>query len=129
MSEHNSWGDGNYGRKQIFWGVLLIGVGATFLCDRMGWLDLDIRMLWVWWPLMFAVSSLWDAVSARTVNGVLHALTHLAMWLWVYANLSHLWGWTFGTTWPIAMILGGLTMMLRGKEEQQHGDKQQESTK
>jgi hypothetical protein len=108
-----------HARKQLSWGIALILIGAVFLLDRLGILDLQpfIGLQLEWWhllPLLLAVAGLISIISARTSRRVVKGLFNVILGLWLYACLEHLWGWSFRSTWPVILIALGLSMMLGG---------------
>lgn len=103
-----------YAHKHLFWGLALIAAGGIFLSDRLDLVEVDIAMLWHWWPALIALSGLSDIVFARRASQVIKGGFYIVLAIWLYACLEHLWGWTFRGTWPIILIAYGASMLLRG---------------
>lgn len=53
-----------------FLGVVLIGVGATMVLDRLGWLQFDWRMVWPVLLIAFGVALLYRALAGRRHGSV-----------------------------------------------------------
>ncbi|HTD06797.1 LiaF transmembrane domain-containing protein [Undibacterium sp.] len=101
-------------RKHLVWGVALIAVGCIFLLDRLDIIEVDVFALWHLWPAVIALYGLADIVFAKKMSHVVKGVYHIALAFWLYACLEHLWGWTFGSTWPIILIAYGASLLLRG---------------
>ncbi|MDY7536689.1 DUF5668 domain-containing protein [Undibacterium sp. RTI2.2] len=106
-------------RKSVIWGLVLIAVGTIFLLERLGYVDLHpyigekIRW-WYGWPLVIAIVGLVEALSATMLVQVIKGISQIAIGLWLYVCLTQLWDWTFQTSWPIILIIFGVTWVATG---------------
>ena len=51
--------------RNIFWGTLLIIVGFLFLADNLNWIDVSLREIARFWPLLFILAGVSALVSQR----------------------------------------------------------------
>lgn len=100
-----------YRRKHAIWGVLLIGVGALALLDNFGYVSIDD--LWQYWPLLLVLIGLGQIIDFSSAKQVTDGLMLVTVGCWLYASLEHLWGLTFGNSWPIILIACGVNIILK----------------
>lgn len=100
----NNW------RRQAFWGVVLIAVGAGFLLDQVHLLDLD--RFWHYWPLLFVLSGVGKMIGYPTARGFLGGVWSILFGLWLYAVLEGMYGLTWSNSWPFLLIFWGLQLVL-----------------
>lgn len=101
-------------------GALLLVVGAGMLLDTTGLAD--IRMGRLIAPLVLisiGVSSLLSeghkgAVCGGRRRDSLGGLWMIGLGAWLMASQTHLFGLTFGTSWPLLVILAGIMIVIRG---------------
>ena len=110
----------------IVGGVLLLVVGGGMLLDTTG--IADIRMGRLIAPLVLisiGVSSLLSAgigtgdAAREERRGCRRKDSLGGLWLvgvgaWMLASQTHMFGLTFGTSWPLLVILAGIMIMIRG---------------
>jgi len=97
-------------RKQLMWGLFLIGFGVAYLLDQM---DLvDVRSLWHYLPLLLVVSGINKMIGYPTAKHFTNGLWEVAMGLWIFAVLERMFGLTWINSWPIVIIVTGVTMIL-----------------
>lgn len=106
-------------RRRVLWGASLVALGTVFLLDRLAVLDLTqyLGSQTRWWhflPLLIALGGVISVVSAQSARHVLKGLGDVALGVWIFACLEHLWNLTFSNSWPIVLIVFGLQMLLRG---------------
>jgi hypothetical protein len=99
-------------RPRLFWGVAMIVVGALFLAERLGYADID--EIWRFWPALIALHGAFAILLANHLAQAIDGLFSIAVAIWLYACMEHLWGWTFLATWPVIVIAGGVVIVLRG---------------
>jgi uncharacterized membrane protein HdeD (DUF308 family) len=109
-----------HARKRILWGLVLVALGVLFLIRQFS--DLDLAMLWRFWPLFLLVSGLIDVLSATRWKHIAGGLSQLVAGLWLFACIDHLWGFTFGNSWPVLMIGFGATIALGGMTDREQKD-------
>lgn len=110
--------DRQYPRRDLAnaltWGVGLVAVGAwwlwrgpgAWLWDRESWTTLV--------PALIAWSGLVLAVVVRTPWALVTGLQRAAIGAWLYVGLHGLWGWTLWQTWPVALVIAGVSIVARG---------------
>ena len=93
-------------RDTLVWGLILIGLGVTFMFTNAGlWPNDTLRH---WWPLFVVVAGLGSIVGARDAKGVGGAVTTAAsgVWLLVATNDWYDLGWR--RSWPLVLVAVGL---------------------
>lgn len=98
-------------RKQLMWGLVLVAIGVALLLDRMG--RIDMLDLWQYLPLLLVVVGINRMIGYPTAEEFLSGLWWLVIGCWVFGNLQHLFGMEFQTSWPLLIIVWGLTLMLK----------------
>ncbi len=97
-------------RKQLMWGVVLIGFGVAIFLDQM---DLvEVRGLWHYTPLILVVMGINKMIGYPTPRHFTSGLRMVFIGLWVFACLDHAFGLTFGNSWPFFIIAAGVSMIL-----------------
>jgi hypothetical protein len=109
----------------IVGGVLLLVVGAGMLLDTTG--IADIRMGRLIAPLALISIGVSSLLGRGLVNGdderqerrcgrkdSLGGLWLIGVGAWMLASQTHLFGLTFGTSWPLLVILTGIMIVIRG---------------
>ncbi|WP_417070469.1 LiaF transmembrane domain-containing protein [Niveibacterium terrae] len=96
-------------RRQLFWGAAMIASGAALLLAGQGFIP--HASAWLLLPILIGVSALTRLVFARQAQQFARAGLGLALALWLYACITNQWGCTFSTTWPVAVIYLGLSML------------------
>lgn len=107
MSNENeqSW------RKQLTWGIILTGAGVAFLLDRSG--ALNLGTIWRYWPALLVVAGISNLVPPTNAKLVLDGFSHIYFAVWFYCSFEQLWGLTFGNSWPLLLIMWGMTVVLK----------------
>ena len=104
----------------LFWGILLIGMGTLFLLERLHIGDIH-HVLRNYWPLFliaigvskfFKPGRMWSGLWLIAVGG------------WLLAVTLNLYDMTYGSSWPLLLIILGGGMVLRavfeGTRRQRH---------
>ena len=97
-------------RKQVLWGLLLIGLGALFYFDRMGFLDVD--EVWHYWPLVLVAVGINKMIGYPTARDFSSGLWMMFVGLWLFATFENLWGLTFYNSWPFLIIAWGAELVI-----------------
>lgn len=97
-------------RRQLVWGLLLIGLGLAFLLDRMDLFEVD--ELWHYWPLILVVIGVNKMIGYPTAKHFTSGLWLVFVGIWLFATFENLFGLTFGNSWPILIIGWGITLIL-----------------
>jgi hypothetical protein len=98
-------------RRQFVWGTVIIAAGAALLLDRMD--QLDIGLLWRYWPVFVAIAGLSNLVPPTTPKLVLSGISCIGFAAWFYVSAERLWGLGFHNSWPILIILWGVKVVLK----------------
>jgi hypothetical protein len=107
VNDNNSY----YWRKQLMWGLLLIGIGAALLLDQ---LDLfNIYDLWHYWPLILIVLGINKMIGYPTAADFTSGLWTVFIGIWLFAVFEHMFGMTFRNSWPYLIIAWGVTLVLK----------------
>ena len=101
-------------RHGIFWGLVLLGLGVVFLLSEQGILPRQyLRTWWMWWPLILTASGHMRMIRPRDAGDIGGGLSSVLLSVWFIANFQHWWGFTWVNSWPIAVMIAGLGIMLR----------------
>lgn len=92
----------------LFSGLTLIAIGILFLLDRMHVVDFDWAIRH-YWPVLVAALGVRSLLRGRIWNG----LWFLAIAAWLQISVLHLFGMTFGSSWPLLLIAYGFGMVVR----------------
>ena len=96
----------------IFWGIMLLGLGVFFLLSEQGILPRN-SLSWTWWPGILIAAGLVRILRPRDAGDVAGGITTILLGLWFFANYQHWWGLTWNLSWPIALMIAGLGMVVR----------------
>lgn len=106
MSNNNSY----QWRRQVIWGLLLMLFGLVLLLDQ---LDMfDVTRLWHYWPLLLVVLGLNRMIGSPNARDFTSGLWMTFIGLWLFAVFEELFGLTFYNSWPVFIIVSGITMVL-----------------
>ncbi|MDQ1923303.1 LiaF transmembrane domain-containing protein [Massilia pseudoviolaceinigra] len=97
-------------RKQLMWGLLLIGFGTIVLLEQMDVIHVD--GLWHYAPLVLTVMGLNKMIGFPTAKDFTTGLWMVFLSLWLLSTFENLFGLTFSNGWPIPVIFCGVTMIL-----------------
>jgi hypothetical protein len=89
----------------VFWGLLLILAGTAFLIDRFDLVDVHR-----WWPMFLIALGVSRLLSGKQPWG---GVWLVLVGLWCQAAVLHVYGTSFGSSWPLLLIALGATMVLR----------------
>lgn len=100
--------------KKWLTGIVLIAIGGAFLLEQNNLFGItNLQHIWQYWPLAIGLFGVVKIVTARDAADVVRGCAEIAISFWLFACLTNLWGWRFSTTWPLLLIIGGLSMILR----------------
>ena len=97
--------------NRLIWGLFLIAIGGLLLAVNLG---IDVpRGVWNYWPFPVIAMGV-----ARMFLGSAGAICSDGIWLLLgglygWISIWHIWGLSWGTAWPIFVIAGGLSVLLR----------------
>jgi hypothetical protein len=92
----------------VFWGLLLMTGGIALLLQRFGIVD-----LWrtrTFWPLIIVVIGMSKLIHRRSVWS---GLWMIAVGAWLQAVTLHLYDLTYGSSWPLLLVVLGAGMIGR----------------
>lgn len=104
----------NHDRKlpvgKLAWGLVLLVIGALTFFDT---IDLfESAPLWKYWPvfmIVLGVAGEFDALRARKSDG---SYITLAIGIWMLAGSLELFGLSFRTGFPLAIVVAGLGVIV-----------------
>jgi hypothetical protein len=114
-------------------GLIILTLGVLMLVDRLNYFDISVMRLFPGMVLIalglsrIALAQL-DPASVGGGNRSLNprpagrADLRQGLWLmtvgtWLIVNAVHLFGLTYGTSWPLLLIAGGVFIVARGWEK------------
>jgi hypothetical protein len=103
--------DSYHWRKQLMWGLLLVGLGGALLLDQLGMLD--VEDLWHYWPLALVVLGINKLIGYPSARDFTSGLWTAFIGVWLFANFEHMFGMAFRNSWPYLIIFWGITLILR----------------
>jgi hypothetical protein len=98
-------------RRQVLWGLLLVGLGVAFLLDQMD--IIRITDLWHYAPLLLVVIGINQTIGYPNAREFSSGLWTVFIGLWLFAVFEGMWGLTFANSWPLFIIITGVTMAVR----------------
>lgn len=106
-------------RRQVLWGLLLVGLGVAFLLDQMN--IVEIESLWHYAPLLLVVIGINQTIGYPSGREFAGGLWTAFIGLWLFAVFEGLFGLTFANSWPLFIIISGVTMAVRPIAERKFG--------
>jgi hypothetical protein len=120
----------NAGRLTL--GLIILSLGMLMLVDRLNYFDINVMQLFPGMVLIalglsrIALAEV-DPASLRGPNPVRkptllrkadlrHGLWLMTVGTWLIVNAVHLFGLTYGTSWPLLVVAGGVFIVARGWE-------------
>lgn len=98
-------------RRQVLWGLVLIGLGIVFLLDQMG--IYEARHLWHYAPLIMVIGGINQTIGYPSGREFANGLCTVFIGLWLFAVLEGLWDLTFRNSWPFFIIVIGISIAVR----------------
>ena len=97
-------------------GLIIIVVGLSLLADRVG--DWDIRLTSHMWPFILIVIGVVRALDAVYAPEGQRRSSRSGLWLiylggWGLINEFHVFGFNYGTSWPLLVVGAGLMIVGR----------------
>ena len=106
-------------RRQVLWGLLLVGLGVAFLLDQMD--IVEIESLWHYAPLLLVVIGINQTIGYPSGREFANGLWTVFIGLYLFAVLEGMFGLTFRNSWPLFIIISGITMAVRPIAERKVG--------
>ena len=105
--------------RHVVWGGTWIAIGVAYLLQ--GPALFESHVILALGAALLAASGVAMIAIGRSTVAVVRGAVRIALAGWLYANLTHLWGWTFATTWPWALMAAGAAILARGLLERPAG--------
>jgi FtsH-binding integral membrane protein len=97
-------------RRQLMWGLLLIAFGIAVFLDQMD--IVETESLWHYAPLALVVFGINKTIGYPTARDFTSGLWLALIGIWLFAVLEGMFGLTLRNSWPIFIIISGVTMAL-----------------
>lgn len=97
--------------NRLIWGLFLIVIGATLLAVNLGW-DLP-HGAWNYWPFLLIAMGIAKMLFSDEREGRGSGFWLVLGGLYGWISIWHVWGLSWGTAWPIFVIAGGLSLILK----------------
>jgi hypothetical protein len=112
MDTTGSPAPGGQNTTQIVVGLIILGMGAVLLLDRYS----DVRHIRSWWPLIPILMGVVRLTNTHPQPRRRAGIRRSGVWfivigVWAFVSDSHLFGFTYGTSWPLLIIGAGLLMV------------------
>lgn len=99
------------GREGFAMGLALVLLGTFFLLDRLG--TLDIGELWSWWALFPIGFGLVRLGSGRSAEAIASGVSWMLFGVWFLVSTHEWYGLDWSTSWPLAFVTIGASMVTR----------------
>lgn len=103
-----------YGAKDLVIGLILVAAGTILLLQQLNIIylyDLGIRSIWQLWPFILVLIGIGKLADAPTLYHIGKGIWLIFLGLWLYVSINHVYGLSFGETWPAVLIVWGVSMM------------------
>ncbi len=96
--------------SKLTWGLILIGLGLLFTAYNLDWIDVQLRVVWEYWPLILVAVGLAKLIDPgeRESGGWL-----ILFGLYLLVNTLRLWGLHWGNSWSLILIVVGLMIIFQ----------------
>lgn len=100
---------------RLLWGLVLIAIGGALLLDRFALADTEDW--WRYWPLIVIALGVAKLIDARSLRGRGSGLWLIGLGGWMLVSSLGLFGFGWHNSWPLLLILVGLSVILRAVVE------------
>ena len=97
--------------NRLIWGLFLVAIGGMLLAANLG-VDLPQRV-WNYWPFLLITLGVARMLFVRDSESPGDGFWILLGGLYGWISLWNIGGLTWGTAWPIFVIAGGLSVLLK----------------
>ena len=96
-------------KSRDLFGLLLIILGAGFLCDKLGVFNFN-EIIGTWWPIAIIIIGLYQFTKGyySRMNGIIVTLIGVILQLWELGFIS---GSLAGLFWPVVIIIIGISIL------------------
>lgn len=92
--------------NNIFLGLVLIGFGALFLLDNLGYFEFG--SIWRYSPLIVVIFGIQRMINAQNANQSGNGIWLIFIGLWLFVSMNEFWDLGFRETWPMLIIGWGI---------------------
>jgi len=104
--------EGNCDWGSLTTGIVLLALGVFFLLRELGVVAGSIFVSG-WWALLVVVLGLAKLVRSRRASDVGEGVSLALIGAWLYMAHTHTQGFTYGSTWPLALFAVGAGIVAR----------------
>ncbi|MGO4382014.1 LiaI-LiaF-like domain-containing protein [Pseudoduganella sp. RAF53_2] len=98
-------------RRQLIWGILIVCVGVVFLMDRTD--VVHVGQFWRYWPAVVLAFGINNMIPPTTGKLFMDGVWEVLFAVWFFCAFEHVYGLTFGNSWPILVIMAGISLVLQ----------------
>jgi hypothetical protein len=95
--------------SQLGAGIFLLIIGIILLLDNFN--ILDVGSVWKFWPAIIIAIGLWKLLDAQVAREYQKAFSMLFIGSWLFISELHIFGLSYGNSWPILLIGIGISML------------------
>ena len=96
-------------------GLILIGLGATFTLDNLGFVDAG--RIWDYWPVVMIGFGLASLIAPKDAGDPASGAVLTALGTFFLLRKFDVIDWRFRDVWPMFLILAGVAMIARALTE------------
>lgn len=100
---------GFYDVSKFLWGGLMLIIGTALLLDNLD--VIYIGNLWNHWPFIVVAIGIAKFLETDNAKGRGEGVWLVFIGLWLYASVFHIFGLSFGTSWPLLLVGVGASMI------------------
>lgn len=100
---------GFYDISKFLWGGLMLIIGTALLLDNLD--VIYIGNLWNHWPFIVVAIGIAKFLETDNAKGRGEGIWLVFIGLWLYASVFHIFGLSFGTSWPLLLVGVGASMI------------------
>lgn len=109
MSDPSQRGSKKEKSLQLIFGVVIALLGVAFLFNNFDLID--IGNVWQYWPLILVAIGLNKTLQAENPRARESGIWWMFWGFWLLISYMHLFGLTFGTSWPLIIIAWGIRFL------------------
>ena len=113
----------NISIDKLIIGLALVAVGVAGFIDAIDLLDFG--NLWRYWPVSFIVIGIANEVEALRKRRDSSGWLFIAFGVWMLAATRGIYGLTFRTAFPIAIVVGGFFLVLHALIDKPAAEKEE----
>lgn len=95
----------------LMWGIGLVLVGSVILLQYLHVMPFSV---WRdWWPLVIVMVGAAQIAGSRGAKGIGDGVATMLIGAWCYVATNNIYGLTWRTSWPLALVAAGTGMVVR----------------